>query len=629
MNTSTSVGFISFASKEKHWISLEQETVSEAATYEETSEVIDELFELDPCNPDPSDEEQVESTEERDQKRAEMLEKLKKIISGEIKTKLCEDAQGKFVALVRVYRSHQDIPYNLNYMACTFLSQVSGRIKNLNENFPVENATSLEMDLPYEAATAEWSGKVLNSSGEVDPPPDLVVTTGGIFWGRPVTGTIRVVAQFPYDLIEVEASVEGSEMLAFYEKSVDQVEIEAPPEDEKTTELCTKIGSIDVPSETGDCFIEKTIRTLCKCTKNQNGIDRILVATGCPEGVAPGSIVRREDAVEYVGCGEEEEVHDPDYYKDKCCEYPPSINFLPYCKKVYSPFGGRVTSEDMERLRKLFDGDAKLIGVGPKQSPCGTHTREQKVKAKNCCDGVPDIVHDTENSTELIARLSDGDVYITGGIGPFTWKVRGKGFYVDYQRVHRDKITYSRKLTIYTNSTCCGSAVVYVSDGCSSVSFYVRCTEGIWSPIPPESLPVSGVAADVVTGASQAGIWGIGFCTLQAFVGKYKIQQTFTSHSGSSDVSKDGAIADFYSTCLYGIPLFAIDPIASTANGVINPTDPLPYYMSTSAFRALGWSNDGGLYTVNDDGRWRAFGACVTNKAVSGVVGAWEWTCGI
>ncbi|MCG8688648.1 MAG: hypothetical protein MI892_27505, partial [Desulfobacterales bacterium] len=64
-------------------------------------------------------------------------------------------------------------------------------------------------------------------------------------------------------------------------------------------------------------------------------------------------------------------------------------------------------------------------------------------------------------------------------VGPYSWKVRGQGFYTNKACTERDAITSIPVLKIYTKNSC-GVCAVYVTDGCSSDTGEVLSTVGGW-----------------------------------------------------------------------------------------------------------------------------------------------------
>lgn len=196
----------------------------------------------------------------------------------------------------------------------------------------------------------------------------------------------------------------------------------------------------------------------------------------------------------------------------------------------YGPYTqGEVTRDEIADLKKTYGPDIRFIPVGPDDGACGQTITVQDVNQRDCCDGVPELVWDSENSVEVID--TNGDVYITGGKLSILkrWQVRGHGFYTDSAHTKKDAVTGGNRLRIYVSDEACGTAAVYVTDGCSSASGMVRSIMGQWVAIDPATAPETDVNATAIVSLSSppALCSARSVVRIEAVTGKYRYRQTY------------------------------------------------------------------------------------------------------
>jgi hypothetical protein len=79
------------------------------------------------------------------------------------------------------------------------------------------------------------------------------------------------------------------------------------------------------------------------------------------------------------------------------------------------------------------------------------------------------------DNPDEIARNSDVEIKVIGGIQPYIWSVSGNGFSLSQSQ------TTGLSNTLNADGTACGAATITVTDNDgSSVAGYVRCTVGKW-----------------------------------------------------------------------------------------------------------------------------------------------------
>ena len=498
---------------------------------------------------------------------------------------------GSYDVQIQVFRSHQDELYKLRLSNGTSGSPRRTR-ERVVHTIDVDGKTHITLDNPVIGRPViVWQG----FSG-----PEINIMGNTLWWDGEVTGTLRAEFDTIYDLLDIHVHGEptdsevvvgtmppgfmgvgwysGTEdageitdlqniecsVLAFYHYQYQELILNRPEDDETVSDddrfgICNglvTIGDGDRDGEAGEettCYQLREVIEICDCSKEeQSRSERVAVA--CPEGVAAGSTL--EDAaptVEYVSCGEHDKVYDPAFYKETCCEewpfYPDQD--MPRCTKIYKKFGGRGDVDESAKadLQEKYD-NISFVSVGPESNICGEWVIEQLINANNCCDGVPPISWDEENSAEVIDGT--GEVFILGSTAETVkeWKVRGDGFYVDAGLSKRDISTKNDSIVIYQKPDACGTATIYVTDGCSSATGFVRSPNGSWQSVPLDQVEDRDVTADSYVSLVRSPT----YCSarssvrLQAYNGKYLYQQTYlwTHESGPIDVDNSSCTCESY-----------------------------------------------------------------------------------
>ncbi len=180
------------ANVEDVWIRLEflePESDNRGASVEDAAELVDAVFDTDPCEGEEDAEEDAEETEETEEDGEETEQPGDKEISDAMKKTfdlaLCnvDLASGTVRSTVHVYQSHPEMPYRLQIEGGTILSQ--RRITEHETIFlDVDRATDVSIDKPLLECSASW----LVCS--VTPPPPIKRTGSVLSWGVPCSGRI-------------------------------------------------------------------------------------------------------------------------------------------------------------------------------------------------------------------------------------------------------------------------------------------------------------------------------------------------------------------------------------------------------------------------------------------------------
>lgn len=509
----------------------------------------------------------------------------------------------------------------------------------------------------------EWDEVLIHVTGEFGDSAIIEGTDSSVF------GTGWYSGSESGDEIEDYQSVECS-VLAFYHYQYEELVLERPEEDESTTEtekinICSYIvrmgeddgGDPGDPDPNAKCQQHVLETVVCECDGKTES-NSYYKPVACPAGVSDGSTLQgSQDRRTYADCGFRDKVNDPAFYEETCCEPWPFTGVkerpMPKCETIIKAFQAKPKDEDEEKaLKNQYPEGTKFVTVSPADGTCGKWVIKQMINAKNCCDTVSSLVWDAEESIGVITPSSSGEVVVDGGAETLSWKVRGKGFWTDPSFTQRDRTTTSRVLTIYTDATACGSAEIYVTDGCSSVSGSVLSTQGVWFAIDPETAP-GNMDATAYIGTSF--VTGAAISTFEAYSGKYRARQSYlvgieierttattiedACIGNSGDWQAQAAIVRSQHTMLNGEPQL-IDPF-SGASLLPEEQNPLLYPSRWWEQEDPAWataSNGRGVIkaksTIVPGSLYYCETAGIVPISKSGISGyttsnpqAWEWKC--
>ncbi len=506
---------------ENYWLRImDSDDLKDLITREEAAEFIDTLYDIDPCSvegteggvePEKDDEGNIVPPVEEE----EFADLAKRFLSD---TLLCGYDDSSYDAEIIVARSHQQYPYKLVFDNGEY---VSTRTVNEEVSFTyvLNKQSSFSLEFPVLSSdnfSFEWNGNVYNERGVVVVNPEYRLDGSTLYFNESLTGSFTCEYETRYDIVTVHVYGEISlnsayagqprpkpeecNVLGFYQGTVTEHTITPPDEDETTSEadmerLCLTGGDINPNPDNISCYEIVTIKTLCRCSGDTADSRDVERSVTCPDRVKYCSggestcrhFVGSRTIIEgYTSCPDEEylegTVSDPEFYLEKCCEYPscPPWCPLPPCetiRKVYP--GGASFNGD----KSNYPPNTQFIAVGPAEGICGTITTNIQVSAKDCCEGAIDLVWDYENSVEILSPDSSGWVHVIGGPKFSTereWVARGQGLWLDQEFTKKKLVNNSNWKIVYTDETFCGTGIVDVSDYCSDVTGEIRSTEGQW-----------------------------------------------------------------------------------------------------------------------------------------------------
>lgn len=503
MSSSLAATFVSqpgSAELEAYWIRLEQpEPEADEMSVAEAAKLIDAAFSLDPCGGDGSmtggGEAAVEAESDSDEKTAAApidLDSFNFLVRKHMSFAGCQyDTDGGYVALVRVYRSHQDEGCELNVTGGEVLAGATVQVsEQVSEELEVDGA-SVTCEFPVAGGVAVSMGEVRSVKGST------------VNFTEKITGKVTIDHATQYDLVSVAVSPDPDNpgrpmdctVFAFFHGTADDKTVSAPPVDEAMTEsekadYCPDI-SVEFDPDRGEmtCYEYHTMTDNCRCSGERESLETLEVKVDCPDHLqCPDSsdcrqfLAGRWMVARYVSCPGEEGKDDcgnPDYVKQMCCGYlPPNI---PPCCEVRSVYRGGAEIEKGPDYYKAIYGDAvQMVALLPKDGICGDQVDTYETP-DDCCDGVADLVYSSD-SVDILADHHQGVISWEGGGGEYTIRLEGTGFYVDAERKYKKAVVDkdTRGLYIFTGNAC-GTCTVTIEDSCGQVAVgNVYSPDGQW-----------------------------------------------------------------------------------------------------------------------------------------------------
>ena len=483
-NPSTTAG-----SGDRFWLRIVQEEKDDRLTPADAAQLADALYDIDPCL-DPADPPAAPEPVTEDKLYRTAADVFGYDLAG------CRAAlSGEYSETVKVIRSHPRLeppePYELELSAGEVVSTVTVR-ESVAAIIDVSGATSADLEYPVvvDKASPEdlkkvkfyWQGDVIGETGLIAPP--VIDRTGNtIYWEGVASGSINARYPTEYDMVTIRVPgvplVAGSEVgsaqdiriLAYWHMMVFPGEITKPTEDNTVSK--------------GD------MRLLCGYL-DDTFLPTIPGVDGTQTGGSSSSQVADDDQSGEAG----QEPDDPygcmdwgtgiyaqkETYAQICCNYP---DFEPYsCIQRHErrPGASSLSQDIIDKYTnaaKESEAQVEFIPVSPDDPDgCGVVIWRLWINPNSCCDEATPIVWDDDNSVEVLAPETSGVVFVTGGISPYKWVIRGVGF--SFSGGHREETTNTPYTTVYASASSCGSAPITVTDNCTLAASAVRSTVGRW-----------------------------------------------------------------------------------------------------------------------------------------------------
>ncbi len=488
MNQTLSVTFTAPPVIADHpWLRLEQVGIKpDTATIAEAADLVNQAYQLDSCGITGQEGTPVDQS------------KFQEIVRDTFDLSLCDsNPNGDTMAQVKVIISDPSAPYVLRLSPGATIEQARMIEEEVSIRLKVENKSGITLPWPVIGAPVmAWEGSVYGEGGMI-PGPDIDRSGTVLNFGVPVTGIISAQYLTRYYLVDIDYPGDTCHALCFALHLVAALDLQRPAAQGTAGDwqkYCNPQIKWIFPIPDITCYEMIEMSWRCECDTNQESRNvTIKRSVPCPDGFAQWGMIPGEykigDRYEIAGyeyCPDlttsygAVDLSDPDYYAQICCHAPTNIT-LPKCSTVTSKnTGGAGIKNGEDFYRKIYGPNTKFVPVSPSDGDCGVTETTQLVIQQNCCDGVLPIYWDYDNSAEVIADNSKALVVVTGGQAPYTWQVRGSGFWANEAHTWRDVETDVPYLWIYTENAC-GSCYIWANDGCSDTAGLVRAANGVWA----------------------------------------------------------------------------------------------------------------------------------------------------
>ena len=578
-----------------YWLTIEQVVEDERATVGFVADTIDALFDTTLCVESQDEEPTVQEEPVTPDSFDVMDEVLDKIAEKtEVDMSACEMLRsGTYQTDLKIVRSHPEVPYILRLSVGKIIKTVlSSEQVSVNQN--VKNESSVILPFPVQSGLrVSWLGQGIGNDGPTDPPA-IQALGNTLFWGTESTGSLRAEFGTLYDIVTVEIpgipNYPGSELgksqsadvLAFYHYHVYRADINPPEVDEGLLEeVCGYSTSTGVPPDED------------------------------PDPEPPPEPVIQYGCIDYFPLAPfGSPVTEPWFFREKCCVDGQHDGCHVRTSRLEG--GKKLSDEIINRMTLEWPGPIEFIGLGPiTPAGCGTRYEETVIRPKNCCEDATPIVWDADNSVEILADNSSGMIFVTDGVAPYYWSIRGQGFTFDGYNM-RDAVTDVPYIRVYAGPLACGYAPIEVTDGCSVVNDGVRSTAGEWIQIRfgGELLPcvITGDISNLVGNSAT-------YADFIVMDGKYKFrQETYTSYSSTQCSGHDANIC-------------------YQPSYVFNPENPEHYSCISAFYNAIPVSqtNVGGWHYISDRCFYENFyiggTPCTQSRYASHFKTVYEWRC--
>lgn len=492
--------------EESRWIRLEQTqaTLPGPPSLGGTAEMLDRVYGIDPC------EEGLGGGGEAagDDPSAEEVEESLAILLDD--AGLCR--QGHWLAAVNVYRTHEQPGYELRSETATV--ETVALVEESHQQV-------VDVDGPLIALERPYAGSLTGIPAGVG----WTVRGGTVNLDRPVRDRLTLRYQTKYERVTLRVPTlrtddgeeyEPAAVVAFWGDMAAECALEPPEpesdEDREARESICRKRRLE-PSEPGGCW--KTVRHYyrCECSNRQVEEWEEQVPAPC-DGFRAGAFIGYEYSFDgYTDCGEREDVHDPEFYKQRCCEYPPTP--LPRCREMRRVYrGGHEIESGPEHWKNIYGENVILRPVLPRGGVCGDEITRWNVPQKNCCEGV-DPLEPWPDNPEHIEPGGSYMIYVTGGTGgELTWQATGG---LRFDNGGATIKTPGRSVHVTADDSICPRPAVTVNDGCSTLRMEFEGTASDPPTLPDDmalqpdtnfSVTVSGGAPGYMWTASGVTLLG-------------------------------------------------------------------------------------------------------------------------
>lgn len=452
------------------WLRIEQVRQDESVSLSQAADVIDALFDIKPCQDGLGNGGETSQLDEEGRpKNKPDEEQAMATMRDRLDLSVCEP-KDYWETRVEVYKSHR-VPAHVSLVSETAVIGDSELIIEHKTELVHVSGRSVDLTWPYHSGLRVSGAQVAGINGST------------VFFDTDVDGYLSVQYATAYERVLVRVPLEHTDaapvedlaesaVIAFWAGMAASCELQKPPdedvEDSELARICSGHETSYTLGGPKECWQTLEHYQMCNCSKKRINVWSEVVPAQCPEGIAPGThyIGMRGQFEGYVYCeGEEDDVNDPEFYKEKCCVPPPRP--LPRCRKTYSLWrGGAEIEGGPQRWLDIYGPGTRLIPVAPKAGICGELVTEWEVHAKNCCDDVEPLKPHPDNP-ELISAGAYRDLSVLEGRLPITYRASAGYYFSDGSAEHT---VYSRSIRVYCAPDACDFGVVQADDNCTTVS---------------------------------------------------------------------------------------------------------------------------------------------------------------
>lgn len=509
--TSVTYGHPSYATSQDYgvsgvwWIrleqrSLEEDGVSDKTTLAEAADLVDAVYELEPCA-DPG---ATGGGGQASEDPPISQEEFTSLAKSQLDIPTCEDLENGYREYVYVYRSQTRFPYELELSYGEI--EKTETVTELFEEFIVfDNQYQVSLSKPiispdgeaYEnednianlsGVTIEYLTEFFATDGELENP-GLTLRGSTLNFDEPVTGSLKITYPTQYDIVTIlMEEPQDVSLRAFYHGLVTDLIVEPKILDELDLDDCLEGFTRTKWKFLGDskCWQQVYREYRCQCSGDVDHIDDDWVPVTCRDGDSNGTFYHDDDReYEYITCeGEEDQLNDPAFYEETCCTTV-DPNRLPTCQEYKRVFiGGEEIVNGKDYWRAIYGPDTAFIALGPKyQFNCGDHTIRWEVNERSCCDWPSEIMGGGGGG---LARNAETTVCVTDGTGlpPYSWGVDGGGNGLSISRKAQNNC-----VLVKTNDCFCTPGVVYAQDACDwyNISLFWP-SDGSWGAVSVQQL---------------------------------------------------------------------------------------------------------------------------------------------
>lgn len=485
-NISHSISYTqTLSTVENRWIKTvqEEQALSEAATVAEVARLIDQLYGLDACTQGLSG--GGEAADGTNTPAEETFDSAAAAFMGNI----CESDE-YWIAHILVMVSHPLLPER------PVLQTESAEIvatepvqRRVNETVELSSGqSSLDLAWPYagglsvnlpDGITASVKGSTLNLSRPI-----------------PATRHLRLSYQTSYQRVSLQVPVEQASpapdtsiargtpqeaaLIAFWGNLASLCAPEPPERDESSQTAIDKLCSRRYSDHTKDKECTRTVEYYkrCKCSGTEALGESRQEQEDCSCGKrSPGSHLGLERRLEgYTDCDEkDEELADPEYYKEQCCKPPQGR--LPSCSEEREEYkGGEGIEGGAAYYRTLYGANVRMEAVTPEGGSCGEKIRQWIVEPLDCCSEVEEPLQaDSGNPIKvnkgdrITLRVQGGRRALPGQEDhPLEWTATGGLVFEKTGTASLREGTAEEVLIAQEN--ICHQPTVVVDDGCKPVT---------------------------------------------------------------------------------------------------------------------------------------------------------------